>query len=165
MQRLYTREQYLDRISWMKAAKREISITTDVIVGFPGETEAEFEETLALLDAVEYDGIFGFKYSPRPNTPALGLEDAIPDAEKARRLAVLNEKQREIQKRRNAKYLGQTVEVMVEGKNDARQQWNGRTSQNKILNFTAGRELQPGSYVNVVTTGCFPNSLIGEMVV
>jgi tRNA-2-methylthio-N6-dimethylallyladenosine synthase len=165
MQRLYTREQYLERISWMKAAKREISITTDVIVGFPGETEAEFEETLALLDAVEYDGIFGFKYSPRPNTPALGLEDAIPDAEKARRLAVLNEKQREIQKRRNAKYLGQTVEVMVEGKNDARQQWNGRTSQNKILNFTAGRELQPGSYVNVVTTGCFPNSLIGEMVV
>jgi tRNA-2-methylthio-N6-dimethylallyladenosine synthase len=165
MQRLYTREQYLERISWMKAAKREISITTDVIVGFPGETEAEFEETLALLDAVEYDGIFGFKYSPRPNTPTLGLEDAIPDAEKARRLAVLNEKQREIQKRRNAKYLGQTVEVMVEGKNDARQQWNGRTSQNKILNFTASRELQPGSYVNVVTTGCFPNSLIGEMVV
>jgi tRNA-2-methylthio-N6-dimethylallyladenosine synthase len=165
MQRLYTREQYLERISWMKAAKREISITTDVIVGFPGETEAEFEETLALLDAVEYDGIFGFKYSPRPNTPALGLEDAIPDAEKARRLSVLNEKQREIQKRRNAKYLGQTVEVMVEGKNDARQQWNGRTSQNKILNFTASRELQPGSYVNVVTTGCFPNSLVGEMVV
>src|SRR5438046_2042595 len=102
MQRLYTREQYLERISWMKAAKREISITTDIIVGFPGETEAEFQETLSLLDEVEYDGIFGFKYSPRPNTPALKLEDAIPDQEKARRLAVLQEKQRNIQMRRTA---------------------------------------------------------------
>ena len=106
MQRLYTRDEYLERISWMKAAHREISITSDVIVGFPGETEAEFEETLALLDQVGYDAIFGFKYSPRPNTPALSLEDAIPDAEKARRLAVLNEKQRVIQKRHNRKISG-----------------------------------------------------------
>src|SRR5579862_5435335 len=68
MQRLYNREQYLERISWMKAAKREISITTDVIVGFPGETEADFEETLDLLDEVGYDGVFSFKYSARPNT-------------------------------------------------------------------------------------------------
>src|SRR2546423_2866805 len=66
MQRLYTREQYLERISWMKAANREISITTDIIVGFPGETESEFQQTLSLLDEVQYDGIFGFKYSPRP---------------------------------------------------------------------------------------------------
>ena len=165
MQRLYTREQYMERISWMKEAKREISITSDVIVGFPGETEAEFEETMSLLDAVEFDSIFGFKYSPRPNTPALGLEDAIADAEKTRRLAVLNEKQREIQKRRNAKYLGKKMEVMVEGKNEARQQWNGRTSQNKILNFTSAAEHRAGSYVQVVTTGYFPNSLAGEMVV
>src|SRR6266571_4476834 len=71
MQRLYTRDQYLERIAWMKAAKREISITTDVIVGFPGETEADFAETLSLLDEIEYDGIFSFKYSARPNTPAL----------------------------------------------------------------------------------------------
>ena len=70
MQRLYTREQYLERIAWMKAARREISLTTDIIVGFPGETEAEFEQTLTLLDQVEYDGVFAFKYSPRPNTPA-----------------------------------------------------------------------------------------------
>src|SRR5207247_6841867 len=71
MQRRYTREQYLERISWMKAAKREISITTDIIVGFPGETEAEFQETLSLLDEVEYDGIIGFKYSTWTNTLAL----------------------------------------------------------------------------------------------
>jgi tRNA-2-methylthio-N6-dimethylallyladenosine synthase len=165
MQRLYTREQYLERISWMKAARREISITTDIIVGFPGETEAEFEETLSLLDEVQYDGIFGFKYSPRPNTPALKLEDAIPDHEKARRLAVLNEKQREIQKKHNQRHLASIVEVMVEGKNEARQQWIGRTSQNKVMNFTADRQLPPGAYVHVVTTGCFPNSLAGEMVV
>ena len=73
MQRLYTREQYLERIAWMKAAKREISITSDIIVGFPGETEADFEQTLSLLEEVEYDSIFGFKYSPRPNTPSLKL--------------------------------------------------------------------------------------------
>ena len=87
MQRLYTREQYLERIAWMKAARREISITSDIIVGFPGETEADIEATLSLLDAVEYDSVFGFKYSPRPNTPSLSLEDAIPDEEKVRRLA------------------------------------------------------------------------------
>jgi tRNA-2-methylthio-N6-dimethylallyladenosine synthase len=167
MQRLYTRDQYLERISWIKAAKRDISLTTDVIVGFPGETEAEFQQTLSLLDAVEYDGVFSFKYSPRPNTPALRLEDAIPDEEKARRLAVLMERQRDIQKRQNEKYLGQLCEVMVEGKNEARRQWIGRTSQNKTLNFTVPEALVPalGSYVSVVITGSFPNSLLGQMVV
>lgn len=165
MQRLYNRAQYLECISWIRAAQREISITTDIIVGFPGETEENFEETLSLLDEVEYDGIFGFKYSPRPNTPALHLDDAIPDTEKARRLAVLNDKQREIQKRRSQKNLGGVFEVMVEGKNEARQQWIGRTSQNKVMNFTAGRELTPGEYVNVIATVCFPNSLVGQMVV
>ena len=167
MQRLYTREQYLERISWMKQARREISITSDVIVGFPGETEDDFQETLSLLDEVEYDSIFGFKYSPRPNTPSLKLEDAIPDAEKVRRLAVLQEKQREIQRRRNQRHLGQIVEVMVEGKNEARAQWIGRTSQNKVLNFKSleGFAPAPGSYVPVVTIGSFPNSLLGQMVV
>ena len=165
MQRLYTREQYLERISWIKAAKRDISLTSDLIVGFPGETEAEFEETLSLLDEVGYDSVFTFKYSPRPNTPALRLEDAIPDSEKARRLAVLNDKQKQIGARRNQRHVGQVLEAMVEGKNAARGQWVGRTSQIKVLNFTApaGVELVTGSYVPVLVTGCFPNSLIGEM--
>jgi tRNA-2-methylthio-N6-dimethylallyladenosine synthase len=167
MQRLYTRDEYLERITWIKGAKREISITTDVIVGFPGETEAEFEETLSLLEQVEYDGVFSFKYSPRPNTPALKYADAMPDAEKSRRLQVLQEKQREIQRRTYQRHVGQIVEVMVEGKNEARRQWIGRTSQNKTLNFTTAEpmELKPGSYVAVRTTGSFPNSLLGEMVV
>jgi tRNA-2-methylthio-N6-dimethylallyladenosine synthase len=167
MQRLYTRDQYLERISWMKAARRDISITTDVIVGFPGETEADFEETLSLLDACEFDGIFTFKYSPRPNTPALHLADPIPDQEKARRLAVLMDKQKEIQTRRNRKHIGQIVEVMVEGKNTSRGQWIGRTSQNKTLNFTAPDNaiLDNGEYTKVLITACFPNSLLGQMVI
>ena len=167
MQRLYTREQYLDRIGWMKSAKREISITTDVIVGFPGETESDFAETLALLDEVGYDSVFTFKYSPRPNTPALSLEDAIPEAEKSRRLEVLMARQRDIQIARYKQYIGTQCEVMVEAHNDARGQWVGRTSQNKTLNFTAPQAASPkvGSYVSVVVTRSFPNSLVGEMVV
>jgi len=167
MQRLYTREQYLERIAWLKAARRPISLTTDVIVGFPGETEAEFEQTLSLLDHVEYDGVFSFKYSPRPNTPALELEDAISDEEKSRRLAILMERQREIQRRLNRKHEGETLEVMVEGKNQARGQWIGRTSQNKTLNFLAQSDakLVPGAYVSVLITGSFPNSLLGELVI
>ncbi len=167
MQRLYSREQYMERIAWIKAAKRDISITTDVIVGFPGETEADFEQTLALLDEVGYDGVFSFKYSPRPNTPSLAMDDAIPDQEKARRLEVMMARQREIQIARNKSCIGSQYEVMVEGKNEARQQWIGRTSQNKTLNFTAPQALAPqvGSYVPVLTTASFPNSLVGEMVI
>jgi tRNA-2-methylthio-N6-dimethylallyladenosine synthase len=165
MQRLYTRDQYLERISWIKAAKRDISITSDVIVGFPGETESDFNETLGLLDEVGYDAVFAFKYSPRPNTPSLNLEDAIPDEEKARRLEVMMARQREIQTARYKKYVGTVCEVMVEGRNEPRAQWIGRTSQNKTLNFTADAVLKSGSYVPVRVTTSFPNSLVGELVV
>jgi tRNA-2-methylthio-N6-dimethylallyladenosine synthase len=112
--------------------------------------------------------VFAFKYSPRPNTPSIKMEDAVPDEEKSRRLAALLEKQRDIQKRRNQKHLGEIVEVMVEGKNEARGQWLGRTSQNKTLNFVAPagnhRSLELGSYVPVHITTALPNSLVGEMV-
>ncbi len=167
MQRLYTREQYLERIAWMKSARRPISITSDVIVGFPGETEEDFAETLSLLDEVGYDAIFTFKYSPRPNTPSLALEDAILDQEKSRRLEVLMAKQKEIQIVRYNRYIGETLEVMVEGKNETRQQWIGRTSHNKTLNFTAPgeRALEAGTYVRVKATQSFPNSLLGELVI
>jgi tRNA-2-methylthio-N6-dimethylallyladenosine synthase len=165
MQRLYTREQYLERIAWMKSAKRDLAITTDVIVGFPGETDEDFAQTLSLLDEVGYDSVFTFKYSPRPNTPAISLDDAIPDAEKARRLEVLMARQRDIQIQRNKNYIGTTREVMVEGYNDSRAQWIGRTSQNKTLNFTAATSLRAGTYAQVLVTGSFPNSLIGQLVV
>ena len=167
MQRLYTRDQYLERIAWMKTAKREISITTDVIVGFPGETEADFADTLSLLEEVGYDTVFAFKYSPRPNTPSLKLDDAIPDEEKAGRLEVLMAKQREIQIASYKRYIGTKCEVMVEGRNEARAQWTSRTTHNKTLNFTAPEGANPkaGSYVPVIVTGSFPNSLLGELVV
>jgi len=165
MQRLYTRDQYLERISWIQSARRDISLTSDLIVGFPGETEREFEETLSLMDLVGYDSVFTFKYSPRPNTPALLLDDAIPEVEKERRLAVLNDRQKSIGARRNQRHVGQVLEVMVEGKNAARGQWIGRTSQIKVMNFTVpeGVDLKTGSYVHVLVTGSFPNSLVGEM--
>ena len=153
MDRLYTRERYMERIDWLKSSRRNISITTDIIVGFPGETEQDFEQTLDLLDEVEYDSIFSFKYSPRPNTAALAMGDQIPDEEKTRRLMVLQEKQRAIQIRRNAELVGAIQEVLVEGRNQALGQWIGRTSQNRVLNFThpaadgrvAGRTLSGGA--------------------
>jgi len=165
MFREYTREQYLERIAWMKEANREISMTTDIIVGFPGETEEEFRETLTLLTEVGYDGVFSFKYSPRPNTPALQYADSIPDAEKSRRLQILQDHQREIQRASYHRHVGQTLEVMVEGKNPARGQVVGRTSQNKTLNFMVNGRSEPslGEYVQVLVTQSFPNSLLGEL--
>jgi len=165
MQRLYTREQYMSRIAWMKAAKRPIAISTDIIVGFPGETEADFDATLALIEEVEYDSIFSFKYSRRPNTAALRLDDQIPEEEKSRRLTVLQEKQRAIQVRRNAAYVGTVEECLVEGFNQATGQWIGRTSQNKTLNFLRrGEEDLRGRYVEARVTRAGPNSLAGECV-
>ena len=165
MSREYTREMYLEKISWIRSAKREIALTTDVIVGFPGETADDFEQTITLLHECQYDGIFSFKYSPRPNTPAITLEDSIADPEKSRRLQILQERQREIQRSNYERKIGRIFEVMVEGRNEARGQVVGRTSQNVTLNFTTlGQVPEPGSYVNVLVTRSFPNSLAGEMV-
>ena len=167
MQRLYTRAQYMERIAWIKGARRNMAITTDIIVGFPGETEADFEETLKLLDEVEYDSLFSFKYSPRPNTAALAMHDKIPDEEKTRRLMILNERQRAIQLRRNADCIGRVEEVLVEGQHASLGQWIGRTSQNRTLNFTHpenGGASLVGRYGNVRVTRAGPNSLVGEAV-
>ena len=164
MARTYTREEYLEKIALLRGAKREISLTTDIIVGFPGETEKDFEETLSLLDAAQYDGAFSFKYSPRPNTPSLKMEDAIPEEEKSRRLAILIERQREIQRARNERLVRKTFEVMVEGKSRREQQWSGHTSSNKVMNFTSREEESLGDYVQVRVTGVTPNSLVGERI-
>jgi len=165
MQRLYTRDDYMRRIEWMKHSPRNISITTDIIVGFPGETEQDFEKTLSLIDEVQYDSMFSFKYSRRPNTAALTLPDAVEEEEKGRRLIILQEKQRAIQIRRNSELVGTAQEVMIEGFNKATLQWIGRTSQNRTLNFTApeGATLEAGVYRNVRVTRSGPNSLVGEL--
>ena len=147
-------------------AMRPLSLTTDIIVGFPGETEEEFEETITLLDEVGYDGVFSFKYSPRPNTPAIRMRDSIPDEEKSKRLTILQERQREIQRVNYEKAIGGVLEVMVEGRNEARGQIIGRSTQNKTVNFTTTLPILPaaGSYARVLVTKSFPNSLVGEMV-
>jgi tRNA-2-methylthio-N6-dimethylallyladenosine synthase len=165
MRRLYTRDEYMRRIEWMKAARRKIAITTDIIVGFPGETEEDFQATLDLLDQVEYDSLFSFKYSPRPNTLALAMEDKAPEEETSRRMMILLEKQRAIQIRRNSGLIGEVEEVMVEGRHEALGQWIGRTSQNRTLNFTHcgdARESLTGKYLPVRVTRAGPNSLVGE---
>ena len=162
MERTYTREQYLEKISLIRGARRPISITTDFIVGFPGETEQEFEETLSLLDAAQFDGSFSFLYSPRPHTPAAVMVGAVPENEKQRRLHVLQERQRTIQLQRNQGLVGQVFEVLVEGASRRETQWTGRTSSNRVLNFTSSRTNLLGEYVSVRVTGAGPNSLTGE---
>ncbi len=164
MSREYTREMYLERIAWIKSAKREIALTTDVIVGFSGETNSDFEETITLLYQCQFDGVFSFKYSPRPNTPALNMADSIPEEVKSQRLQILQERQREIQRANYERKVGKIFEVMVEGTNEARGQVVGRTSQNITLNFTSSVAPEAGTYANVLVTKSFPNSLVGQMV-
>jgi tRNA-2-methylthio-N6-dimethylallyladenosine synthase len=129
--------------------------------------EEDFEATLALLDEVEYDSLFSFQYSPRPNTAALRFEDQVPEEEKRRRLTIVQEKQRAIQIRRNAGLIGSVKEVLVEGRNQALAQWIGRTSDNRTLNFTHpdnGGASLVGQYLPVRVTRAGPNSLVGESV-
>jgi tRNA-2-methylthio-N6-dimethylallyladenosine synthase len=166
MAREYTREWYLERVSWIKSAKRPISLTSDLIVGFPGETEDDFYQTLTLMDEVQFDSIFGFKYSARPNTPSLVMIDSISEDEKVRRLELLQTRQREIQRANYNIYLGKILEVMVEGHNLARMQVSGRSTMNIPVNFTTQQPIlpAPGSYRNILITKTFPNSLMGEMV-
>jgi len=162
MKRTYTREEYLEKIGLIRGARRPISITTDFIVGFPGETEEDFEQTLSLLDVAQYDGTFSFQYSPRPHTEAALMADPVPESEKARRLQALQERQRGIQVQRNQSLAGQTFEVLVEGASRRESQWTGRTSSNRVLNFTSSRADLLGEYVRVRVTGAGPNSLTGE---
>jgi tRNA-2-methylthio-N6-dimethylallyladenosine synthase len=166
MAREYTPDWYLERISWVKAARRSISLSTDIIVGFPGETPDDFIQTMNLLDEVQYDVVFGFKYSARPNTPALVMIDSVPESDKAQRLQVLLDRQREIQRINYARHLGEVMEVMVEAQNPARGQVSGRSSQNKPVNFTMPHSIAPapGSYIQVRITATHPNSLVGEAV-
>jgi tRNA-2-methylthio-N6-dimethylallyladenosine synthase len=164
MKRDYTREEYLRKVEFIREASREIALSTDVIVGFPGETQDDFEETLSLLQQVRYDSIFSFKYSPRPGTEAFNYTEAVPEEEKSRRLMVLQEFQRKIQLERNASLVGKLFEVLVDGKSqrDVRE-WMGRTTHNKIINFSGPPDLL-GKFAEVRVTNFSPNSLAGEWI-
>ncbi|MBZ5645352.1 MAG: radical SAM protein, partial [Acidobacteriia bacterium] len=165
MRRTYTREEYLEKIAMIRGARREISLTSDVIVGFPGETEKDLEETISLLDIAQYDGVYAFQYSPRPNTDAQHMSDAISEEEKGRRLALVQDHQREIQIRRNDALIGAEFEVLVDGASRKEGQWSGRSSSNRILNFSSPQPGLLGQYVQVRVTRAAPNSLVGEHVV
>jgi tRNA-2-methylthio-N6-dimethylallyladenosine synthase len=164
MRRTYTRAEYLEKIGWMREAKRNISITSDIIVGFPGETAEDFEESVSLLDAAQYDAIFSFKYSPRPNTTAKDMPDAIAEEEKSRRLAVLNERQRQIQTGRNEMLIGETMHVLTDGHHPGRGVWGGRTSCNRLVNFTSTRQALLGEYVQVKILRASANLVGGDHV-
>jgi tRNA-2-methylthio-N6-dimethylallyladenosine synthase len=146
----------------IRGAKRRTAITTDIIVGFPGETDADFDETLSLLGEVKYDGVYSFKYSPRPNTPAISMADAIPEEEKTSRLAMLQEKQRAIQAETLQSLVSEEFEVHVDGKSKKDNQWYGHTSCNRVLSVTSAQTDLLGRYIQARVTGSTVNSLLGE---
>jgi tRNA-2-methylthio-N6-dimethylallyladenosine synthase len=160
MRRGYSRESYLNIIEKIQNAPRAIAISTDIIVGFPGETEEDFQDTLRLLDEVQYDSAFSFKYSPRPNTAAFNLTDDVSDEEKRRRLEIVQIRQKMIQNNKNAMFCGRRLEVLVEDKARSRFALTGRTSDNKIVNFDGPEELI-GQIIQVEIAGFSPNSLKG----
>src|SRR5947207_12645062 len=164
MQRTYSREEYLEKIALIRGASKPITITTDIIVGFPGETESEFAETLSLLEEVQYDSMFSFKYSPRPNTPSLSMSDSISEEEKGRRLAILQDRQREIQAAKHARLAGECFEVLVSGKSRRENQWTGYSTSHRMINFASQERELLGTYVQVRVTGATPNGLAGEHV-
>ena len=164
MQRTYSREEYLEKIAMIRSAKRRTAITTDVIVGFPGETAADFDETLSLLDAVKFDGVFSFKYSPRPNTLASTMLDAIPEEERSFRLGLLQERQRVIQSETLQSLVGEVYEVHVDGKSKKENSWYGHSSCNRVVSLTSSAPALLGQYVKARVTACTANSLLGEQI-
>jgi tRNA-2-methylthio-N6-dimethylallyladenosine synthase len=167
MRRGYTRREYLEKIEAIKGAKREISLTGDMIVGFPGETDDDFNETMTLVAEVEFDGLYIFKYSPRPLTPAAAYADSVPEEVKTERFLRLQELQDRIQRRRYERYLGRIVEVLVEGMSSrSSSDYTGHTRCNKVVNFPSASPLDSsdlGKLVNVKITGVKSHSLYGEM--
>ncbi len=162
MRRGYTRNSYLETVRKMKSAAWPIAISSDIIVGFPGETEEDFQDTISLIDEVQYDSVFSFKYSPRPGTAALNLPGEVQEEEKGRRLSFLQERQKLIQYNKNASYLGRIEEVLVDERARTRFSLCGRTSGNRIVNFD-GPESLLGKFVMVEITGFSANSLKGKM--
>uniref|UniRef100_A0A7C3Z187 tRNA-2-methylthio-N(6)-dimethylallyladenosine synthase n=1 Tax=Desulfobacca acetoxidans TaxID=60893 RepID=A0A7C3Z187_9BACT len=164
MNRSYTREQYLDRVARLRRLSPGISLSTDLIVGFPGETEADFQDTLDLVEQVGFQQAFCFKYSPRPQTAAATLPDQVPADVKADRLARLLRLQDSITLAAHQRLVGQVREVLVEGgskRSDA--QLSGRLRTNQVVNFSGPRELV-GRLVTVEITEAHPHSLKGRWV-
>ena len=163
MNRRYDREKYIDIINKLKSACPDIAITTDIIVGFPGETEAEFEDTLSLVEYVKYDSAFTFIYSPREGTPAAGFSDQIPYDIKHERFERLNEVVNKYSLEKNERLSDKTVKVLIDGssrKDD--KSYSGRTDGFKLVNVSSGRDIN-GQLVDVRITECKTFSIDGVL--
>ena len=165
MNRHYNRERYMEIVKKLRATCPDLSISTDIIVGFPGETEEDFLDTLSLVREVEYDSAFTFIYSPRVGTPAAKYDNQIPENIKHERFDRLVEEVNRCSAKKNSEYLGRIVDVMVDGpsKNDAGA-WSGRTDTFKLVNFTSEEPLTEGQMVSVRITETKTFSLDGEKV-
>ncbi|HEX2277156.1 MAG TPA: tRNA (N6-isopentenyl adenosine(37)-C2)-methylthiotransferase MiaB [Candidatus Tectomicrobia bacterium] len=163
MHRGYTREDYLAKVEQLRALVPDLALSTDVIVGFPGETDDDFAETLRLVEAVEFDSMYSFKYSPRPGTRAASFSDQVPEAVKTERFKALLEVQEAIQLRRNQARVGRCEEVLVEGPSKKGSvQLTGRTRQNRPVNFV-GHPSLIGSLVTVHIDRGGTHSLEGKV--
>jgi tRNA-2-methylthio-N6-dimethylallyladenosine synthase len=162
MRRTYTRERYLDRVALIREHVPDCALTTDVIVGFPGETEADFQATLEVCEAVGYDGAFTFIYSPRRETEAAEMDGQVPHEVKVERMGRLIEVVQRRARERAQRFVGRTVEVLVEGPSRTDPtRLRGRTRHNKVVNFEGIGEA--GDYVEVTVTGASSQTLTGEM--
>jgi tRNA-2-methylthio-N6-dimethylallyladenosine synthase len=160
MRRTYTRERYLDRVALIREHVPDCSLTTDIIVGFPGETEADFEQTLSLVDDVGYDGAFTFVYSPRRGTEAATLPGQVPHETKVQRMERLVEVVQRRAAERARRFVGRTLEVLVEGPSRTDPtRLRGRSRHNKVVNFSGAAS--PGELVEVEITGATSQTLSG----
>ena len=162
MRRRYSRESYLDLISQIRTAIPEVALSTDTIVGFPGETTEDFKQTLSLVSSVGFHSMFSFKYSERPNTLAgRRMPDSVPEKEKSIRLAELQSLQKKIQTQLNIAKVGETFEVLVDSRSRRREhEMSGRTTQNTIVNFP-GKTKWIGDTMSITIDSAGPNSLHG----
>ena len=160
MNRHYDRETYLKKVNYAKSVMPELVLTSDVIVGFPGETEEEFEETISLIQQVHYDSLFTFIFSPRTGTPAASMEDPTPKEEKSRRFDKLCNVQNEISVQIHENYVGKVMRCLVDGRD--KDLLTARTEGGRLVRFAGCDELI-GTYQNVAITGCTTWSLTGQM--
>lgn len=164
MRRGHTIEAYMKKVEVIKKSPKQIALTTDIIVGFPGETEEDFMQTVKMVEECEFHHTYIFKYSPRPGTPAAErMVDDVSPEEKRKRFLYLEAVQRDIQRRVwQETYLGKTVSVLVEGHSKKGNNLSGHTTCNKVVNFPGSEDLI-GQIVNVRITECKNNSLFGEL--
>lgn len=181
MNRKYTKELYLDKVAKLRDTCPDIALTSDIIVGFPGESTADFEETLGLIQTIEFDGLFAFQYSDRPNAPAADYDGKVSDQEKKDRLQILLDLQETLTRKKNQALVGKCLPILAEGfskrqssgnlnQSDQAVQWTGRTSTNKIVNFyqdgnpVSCNDIYPGQLINVKIEKAYTHSLWGKPV-